>query len=376
MTARAEPVTVTPLPGLPEVRAGDDLAAMMLTALQDNGIQLVSGDILVVSSKIVSKSLGLHAPSADQAAAVLSQTVRIVAERRTPTGITRIVESAAGPIMTAAGVDASNTADGSIVLLLPKDPDAVAAQIRDGLQAGWAEQTGKEVMIGVILSDTAGRPWRNGQTDFALGAAGVHVIDDLRGSTDANGRVLSVTERCVADEIAAAADLVKGKAIGVPAAHLRGLGQNVHSRSFGEGPDTDPASGARALVRTGPQDWFGYGRVEAVRAALGIEPGSASAAEVGIPFIFTEDVASRADRAIRVALLSCPGVSARIDAGTISLTATDDFTLGVATTRAEVALRGEGLTTTMTRPPALQQSPTLSTDEPLTVHTSVLIVLQ
>ena len=376
MTPRTEPVTVTPLLGLPEVRAGDDLAAMMLTALQDNGIQLVSGDILVVSSKIVSKSMDLHAPSSDQAGAVLSQTVRIVAERRTPTGITRIVESVAGPVMTAAGVDASNAADGSIVLLLPKDPDAVAAQIRDGLQAGWAELTGEAVVTGVILSDTAGRPWRNGQTDFALGAAGVRVVDDLRGSTDANGRLLSVTERCVADEIAAAADLVKGKAINVPAAHLRGLGQYVRNGIPGGGSDSDSRTGARALVRTGPQDWFGYGKAEAVRAALGIEPGSASAAEVGIPFIFAEDVADRAARAMRVALLSCPGASATIDGRTISVTATDDFALGVAATRAEVALRGEGLTTTMTRTAPPPQSPDPTTDELLTVPARVLIVLQ
>ncbi len=376
MTTRTEPVTVTPLRGLPEVRAGDDLAAIVLAALQDNGIQLASGDILVVSSKIVSKSMDLQAPSSDQAAAVLSQTVRIVAERRTPTGITRIVESAAGPVMTAAGVDASNTADGSIVLLLPKDPDAVAAQIRNGLQAGWAELTGEAVVTGVILSDTAGRPWRNGQTDFALGAAGVLVVDDLRGSTDANGRVLSVTERCVADEIAAAADLVKGKAIGVPAAHLRGLGQYVRSGIPGEGPGSEPDSGARALVRTGPQDWFGYGRAEAVRAALGVEPGSAAAAEVGIPFLFPEDIATRAHRAMRVALLPFPGASAKIDGDNISLTATDDFTLGVAATRAEVALRGEGLTTTMTRTPPLPQPPGLAPDEPLTAPVSALIVLQ
>jgi coenzyme F420-0:L-glutamate ligase / coenzyme F420-1:gamma-L-glutamate ligase len=376
MTTRTEPVTVTPLLGLPEVRAGDDLAAMVLTALQDNGIQLTSGDILVVSSKIVSKSMDLQAPSSDQAAAVLSQTVRIVAERRTPTGITRIVESAAGPVMTAAGVDASNTADGSIVLLLPKDPDAVAAQIRDGLQAGWAELTGEAVVTGVILSDTAGRPWRNGQTDFALGAAGVQVVDDLRGSTDANGRVLSVTERCVADEIAAAADLVKGKAIGVPAAHLRGLGKYVRDGNPDDGSDGEMATGARALVRTGPQDWFGYGRVEAVRAALGVEPGSASAAEVGIPFSLAEDVSSRADRAIRVALLGCPGASARMNVNTISLTATDDFTLGVVATRAEVALRGEGLTTAMTRPTPLPQSTDLARDGLLTVTASVHIVLQ
>ena len=252
MTRATPAVTLTPLPGLPEVRAGDDLAALTLKALQDNGIRLIDGDILVVSSKVASKSMGLQAPSADQAGAVLSQTVRIVAERMTPSGVTRIVESKAGPVMTAAGVDASNTADPSTLLLLPEDPDAVTARLRDDLQAGWERLTGARPRIGVILSDTAGRPWRNGQTDFALGAAGIEVIDDLRGSTDTGGRVMSVTERCVADEIAAAADLVKAKAAGVPVAHVRGLGQYVHDLAASS-HDGEFPSGARDLIRTGPQ---------------------------------------------------------------------------------------------------------------------------
>jgi coenzyme F420-0:L-glutamate ligase/coenzyme F420-1:gamma-L-glutamate ligase len=360
---RTPPVTLTPLPGFPEVREGDDLAVLTLKALQDNGIQLADGDILVLSSKIASKAMGLRATSDDQAGVVLSQTVRIIAERMTPSGVTRIVESAAGPVMTAAGVDASNAADDSTVLLLPHDPDTAAAELRQAMQAGWAALTGDRVRIGVILSDTAGRPWRHGQTDFALGTAGIHVIDDLRGSADANGRHLSVTERCVADEIASAADLVKGKTANIPAAHVRGLGQHVLARQPDdqEGP---PIPGARDLVRTGPQDWFGYGMVEAVRAALGVEPGSATASEVGIPFIFSEDASTRAGRAMRVALLFSPGATARIDGPTITLTAPDDFTLGVVATRAAVALHGEGLTTE------------LANDRPLTDDPTVLIVFQ
>jgi coenzyme F420-0:L-glutamate ligase/coenzyme F420-1:gamma-L-glutamate ligase len=341
MTAHPPPVTVSPLLGFPEVREGDDLPAIMLKVLQDNGIQLAEGDILVLSSKVVSKAMGLRAPAEAQAELVLSQTVRIVAERMTPTGVTRIVESLAGPVMTAAGVDASNTADESIVLILPGDPDAVAAQIRHGVQAGWARLSGSNIVTGLVLSDTSGRPWRHGQTDFALGASGIQVMDDLRGSTDANGRVLLVTERCVADEMACAADLVKGKATGVPAAHLRGLGQYVRE---GESP-----SGARRVVRTGPHDWFGFGMVEAVRAALGVEPGSAAASEAGIPFILSEDIATRAGRALRVALFTCPEASTEVDGDTITLVAPDDFTLGVAATRAVVALHGEGLTTILTR---------------------------
>src|SRR5665811_1191778 len=197
--------------------------------------------------------------------------------RITPLGITRIVETIAGPVMAAAGVDASNTADESIVLVLPGDPDAVAAEIRGGVTTGWQTLSGTHLRLGVVLSDTAGRPWRIGQTDFALGAAGLQVVDDLRGSTDADGRLLWVTERCIADEIAAAADLVKGKATGVPVAHIRGLGHYVHHGQSepgqsepGRSEPGESATGARDLVRTGLGDWFGYGAVEAVRAALGV----------------------------------------------------------------------------------------------------------
>jgi coenzyme F420-0:L-glutamate ligase / coenzyme F420-1:gamma-L-glutamate ligase len=352
---------LTPLLGFPEVREGDDIADLVLEALQHNEIQLVDGDILVVSSKVVSKAMGLTSLAAEQEDVVLSQAVRTVAERRTPSGITRIVESAAGPVMTAAGVDASNTADQSIVLLLPDDPDFAAAQIRRRLQTGWATVSGKHLALGVILSDTAGRPWRIGQTDFALGAAGIQVVDDLRGSTDADGRILSVTERCVADEIAAAADLVKGKTSGVPVAHVRGLGQYVR--------EGESATGARDLVRTGPGDWFGYGRAEAVRAALGVEPGTAAASEVGIPSIGSETLADKASRALRIALLTCPETSGHVDGDSVRIEAPDDFTLGVAATRAEVALHGEGLTTTLTR----MSAPTLIADLALTVQRTAII---
>jgi coenzyme F420-0:L-glutamate ligase/coenzyme F420-1:gamma-L-glutamate ligase len=344
MTSGTGPVTLTPLLGLPEVQEGDDIALLVLKALRHNDIQLTDGDILVVSSKVVSKAMGLRAPAAEQPEVVLSQTVRVVAERLTPWGVTRIVESAAGPVMTAAGVDASNTSDPSAVLLLPSDPDAVAAQIRGDVRAGWLALTGNEVRTGIVLSDTAGRPWRNGQTDFALGSSGLQVTEDLRGSLDAGGRALSVTERCIADEIAAAGDLVKGKASGIPVAHIRGLGRYVEN--------DDSISGARELVRTGPSDWFSYGSVEAVRAALGVEPGSAQATAAGIPSAHSETSRDKAERALRVALSRTPGTSGRVDGDVITLLAEDEFGLGVAATRAEVSLHGEGLVTTTTRPPA------------------------
>ena len=361
MTARTSRVTLTPLLGFPEVRKGDDLAHIVLKALQHNGIELLEGDILVVSSKIASKAMGLSAPIAERDDMVLSHAVRVVAERMTPRGATRIVEAVAGPVLAAAGVDASNTADETIVLVLPDDPDAVAAAIRKGVESGWAILSGTHLCVGVVLSDTAGRPWRIGQTDFALGASGIHVVEDLRGSRDADGRVLTVTERCVADEIAAAADLVKGKASAIPAAHVRGLGEYV--------TDDESVSGSRELVRTGLGDWFGYGTFEAVRAALGVEPGSATATSIGIPSIVPEDVVRRARRALRVALLTCPEVSGHIDGDTVELVAVDAFTLGVAATRAEVAMRGEGLTTTLTRAAAT----TLTADLALTAQPTALI---
>jgi len=364
MTTLTLPVTLTPLLGFPEVQEGDDLAEIVLTALQRNGIRLSDGDIVVVSSKVVSKAMGLNAPSAQQADVVLSHTVRVVAERMTPRGVTRIVESAAGPVMTAAGVDASNTADQSIVLTLPGDPDGAAAEIRRGVQAGWATLSGDHPSLGVVLSDTAGRPWRIGQTDFALGAAGIRVLDDLRGSSDANGRVLSVTQRCVADEIAAAADLVKGKASGIPAAHIRGLSRYVSEH--------EPSSGARDLVRTGPGDWFAYGTAEAVRAALGVEPGSAAAAGVGMASIEPEAVAERAGRALRVALLTCPDASGQVDGDAIRLEAPDGFMLGVASSRLEVALHGEGLVADITRAPV----PDLRMGTEPTVRPSVRVVFR
>ena len=344
MTARTSVVTLTPLLGIPAVHRDDNLADLVLEALQHNGIELMDGDILVVSSKIASKAMGLSAPLAEREDVISSRTVRVVAERTTPLGVTRVVETVAGPVMAAAGVDASNTADSSIVLVLPDDPDAVATEILSGVENAWETLTGKRLRLGVVLSDTAGRPWRTGQVDFALGAAGIRLVDDLRGGVDADGRILSVTERCIADEIAAAADLVKGKATGVPVAHVRGLGQYVNDR--------ESTSGARDLVRTGTGDWFGLGQAEAVRAALGVTPGSAEATAVGIPSIEDEPVADKASRALRVALLACPGVSGHADGNVLTLVAIDDFALGVAATRAEVALHGEGLTTTLTRFPA------------------------
>lgn len=228
--------------GLPEVMPGDDLAALIAGAAE-----LGDGDILVVTSKIVSKAEGRIVEADDREAAISAETVRVVATRQYDGGITRIVENRQGIIGAAAGVDASNAPDGT-VLLLPVDPDASARALATGIRA----LTG--AAVGVIISDTLGRPWREGQTDIAIGAAGVHVFDDLRGSTDATGKPLAVTMPCVADEIAAAAELVKGKSSGVPVAVVRGLTRYVGDLDL---------PGARSIQRPADRDLFRIGADEA-----------------------------------------------------------------------------------------------------------------
>ncbi|MEU5120893.1 coenzyme F420-0:L-glutamate ligase [Streptomyces asoensis] len=229
--------------GLPEVRAGDDLAKLIAAA--EPG--LADGDVLLVTSKIVSKAEGRIVHAEDREAAIDAETVRVVARR----GTLRIVENRQGLVMAAAGVDASNTPAGT-VLLLPEDPDASARLIRDGLRDALG------VEVGVVVTDTFGRPWRAGLTDVAIGAAGVRVLDDLRGGTDAHGNPLSATVVATADELAAAGDLVKGKASALPVAVVRGLGHVVV---------TDDA-GARVMVRGARDDMFRLGTSEAVRLAV------------------------------------------------------------------------------------------------------------
>lgn len=233
-------MTVWAVEGLPEIAPGDDLARLIGDAVG----ALEEGDILAVTSKIVSKAEGRILQAADREAAITAETVRVVATR----GPVRIVENAWGQIMAAAGVDASNTPGGT-VLLLPADPDASARRICLALRERFG------IRLGVVLTDTFGRPWREGQTDVALGAAGVRVLDDLRGTRDSAGHVLNATQPAVGDEIAAAADLVKGKANGTPVAVVRGLGRYVTD-------GIDPA-GAQPLVRRGDTDMFRVGSTEA-----------------------------------------------------------------------------------------------------------------
>ncbi|MFI9806179.1 coenzyme F420-0:L-glutamate ligase [Streptomyces sp. NPDC052301] len=256
MTDERPEYRVWALSGMPEVQQGDDLAKLIAAA--EPG--LADGDVLLVTSKIVSKAEGRIVEAADREAAIDAETVRVVARR----GALRIVENRQGLVMAAAGVDASNTPAGT-VLLLPEDPDASARAIRAGLR----EILG--VQVGVVVTDTFGRPWRAGLTDVAIGAAGVRVLDDLRGGTDAYGNPLSATVVATADELAAAGDLVKGKAQGRPVAVLRGLPHVVAGKEDDDAEDAETgedAAGARALVRASRDDMFRLGTSEAIREAV------------------------------------------------------------------------------------------------------------
>jgi coenzyme F420-0:L-glutamate ligase/coenzyme F420-1:gamma-L-glutamate ligase len=241
--------------GIPEISPGDDLASILGDAL--DGL-LADGDIVAVTSKIVSKAEGRVVQAADREQAITDETVRLVASRAHRNGVTRIVENRLGMVAAAAGVDSSNTALGT-VLLLPLDPDASARALRLSLENRFG------IRIGVIITDTLGRAWREGQTDVTIGGSGVRLIDDLRGSLDSQGRTLDVTTPAVGDEIAAAADLVKGKAGGLPVAVVRGLGRLL---------DAD-APGARVLIRPAANDMFRQGSAEAWRD--GYEAGRAAA---------------------------------------------------------------------------------------------------
>jgi coenzyme F420-0:L-glutamate ligase/coenzyme F420-1:gamma-L-glutamate ligase len=239
--------SVLPVTGLPEVRPGDDLAVLIAGAAN-----LVDGDVVVITSKVVSKAEGrLVRVSGDREAERLrlvdEETVRVVARR----GTTTIAETRHGLVLAAAGVDASNVRPDEVALL-PLDPDASARRLRDGLLA----LTGRTVAV--VVSDTLGRPWRNGQTDCAIGSSGLAPVRDARGTTDSHGHVLEVTEIAVADEVAAAAELVKGKSEGVPVAILRGL---VY---------VDDGLGAQALIRPAETDWFRLGTVEAQQQTVAL----------------------------------------------------------------------------------------------------------
>ena len=241
----AAPVEILPVTGLGEFRPGDDLAAAIAAAAP----WLRDGDVVVITSKVVSKCEGrvVTAPADPEERDALrrelidTEAVRVLARK----GRTLITENAFGLVQAAAGVDGSNVASTELALL-PSDPDASAAALRAALSAS----TGAE--IGVVITDTMGRAWRTGQTDAAIGSAGLAVLHGYAGARDPHGNELVVTEVAVADEIAAAADLVKGKLTGVPVAVVRGLALR------------DDGSTAAQLVRAGTEDLFWLGADEAI----------------------------------------------------------------------------------------------------------------
>lgn len=232
-------IVVRPVDGLPEIRTGDDLAGLLAERL----LELADGDIVVVSSKVVSKAEGRIVHGMSRPEAVRRESVRTVASR----GETAITQTRHGFVMAAAGVDNSNVEAGALVLL-PTDPDGSARALR----AELARRLG--VRVGVVVTDTFGRPWRLGQTDLAIGAAGVLALDTFRGQVDRYGNELAVTAPAYADELAAAADLVKAKLAQRPVAVIRGLERLVTA---------DDGPGVAALVRPAEEDMFRLGAREA-----------------------------------------------------------------------------------------------------------------
>ena len=239
--------------GVGEVRRGDDVAALLVAR-----VELEDGDVVLVTSKAVSKAEG-RLVSGTREEALPGETVRVVARR----GPTQIVRTRHGLTLAAAGIDGSNVEPGSVVLL-PVDPDASARSIRARLHA----LTGRTV--GVVVTDTAGRAWREGQTDLAIGAAGLQVLEDFVGRQDGYGNDLVVTAPAVADELAGAAELAQGKLGGRPFAIVRGRADLVLALD-------DDGAGAAALVRPDGADLFGYGAREAVLRALLGDPDDALA---------------------------------------------------------------------------------------------------
>lgn len=290
-------VELLPVRGLPEVRPGDDLAALLAPALAELGLR--GDDVVVVTQKVVSKAEGrlVRAGQDERPAWVARETRRIVARR----GGLVIAETRHGFVCANAGVDASNV-DAGWLSLLPEDPDASAERIRDGLRAALG------VAPGVVVTDTFGRPWRSGVVNVAIGCAGLPALVDLRGTPDDRGRPLEATVVALADEVAAASGLVIGKASRTPAALVRGLrvdGPPQPARALVRAPEDDlfRSSPLQAIVSRRTIRRFGPGEVprealeEAVRAAC-----TAPAPHHTRPWMFSVLETPAARRALRAAM--------------------------------------------------------------------------
>jgi coenzyme F420-0:L-glutamate ligase/coenzyme F420-1:gamma-L-glutamate ligase len=320
-------ISIHPVYGLPEFAPGDDLAAAIATAVP----WLTDGDVVVVTSKAVSKAEGHLVPvpaGADREQlrlqAVEDEAVRVVARR----GSLAIVQTRQGWVVAAAGIDASNVGQDALVLL-PEDADASARQLR----ARLGELLG--VDVAVVVSDTFGRTWREGLTDVAVGAAGIPALTDFRGSVDAHGNRLETTRVALVDEIASAADLVKGKLAGVPVAVVRGLSVDP----------PEPDAGTRPLVRLPQDDLFPYGARDLV--------GSRAPADELVPRPGGPAAVAEAFRVASAALPEFPVVLRYGGEGdgvvdvhlTDAVTTTAALNLGAVLGAAVVQLHAEGWTT-------------------------------
>lgn len=250
-------IHLLPIPGIPAIRPEDDLSAILASAINDSRMGVKAGDILVVCQKIVSKAEGRvvaldsvepstfaknwaeeHEKDARLVELVLRETTRIVRMERG----NLIVETGPGWVCANAGIDQSNATEDGTVTLLPEDCDASAERLRSELKGHLG------VDLGIVITDTFGRPWREGQVEFALGVAGIAPIEDLRGNDDLYGRELGVTLIATADHVASAAGLLMGKSAGIPAILVRGLAAKA--------PTPGEPAGGRALIRPAENDLF------------------------------------------------------------------------------------------------------------------------
>lgn len=304
--------------GLPEVGAGDNIGELLIRA--ETGLR--DGDVLIVTSKIVSKAQGRLVPGS-RGDHLDAESVRVVARR----GDTAIVETPHGFVMAPAGIDASNVPEG-VVALLPTDPDGAAADIRDHVLVH------ADADVAVIISDTMGRPWRDGVIDTAIGAAGLDVLWDLRGTRDAAGHLLEATVIAIADELASAGDLVKGKLTSTPIAVIRGF---PFTRNESE-------RGARPLIRPSADDMFRLGTREAMQSVV---TGSA-------PVTLDSQDQERIDQELVrqcVALVGSASVTLSVaERGRLVTASGDPLDIGFVLGRLAAALAAEGLRCTAPAP--------------------------
>jgi coenzyme F420-0:L-glutamate ligase/coenzyme F420-1:gamma-L-glutamate ligase len=335
----ADGLEILPVRGIGDVTPGDDLAELIVTAAP----WLADGDVLVVTSKIVSKAEGrlIEVPAdgpereTARADALAAETARVVARR----GPTTIVQTHHGFVMAAAGIDASNV-DKTHLVLLPADPDASARRLR-------ADFRERGLDVGVIISDTMGRAWRNGLTDVALGSAGIEPFRDHRGETDPYGNELQLTQMAVVDELAGAGELVKGKCDQVPVAVVRGY----------PGAGARDRDGAVALLRDAASDMFSLGTAEARAAGLRegvVLPDGSQLALPGRPvdpeaveraLATVADFVAHGTTITPAETIPANGATAALHMSSLNTTPVGFLRLGADAHRLRIALAAEGIVT-------------------------------